>query len=125
MQDGREGWFLEDLYNRWRRFGIRMSACREGERTELFSYRGVVFSGDLYNRGRPFRWIHVIGTGGARAALFCASAIELSRNGGKRGSGFWWISTLGGETFGICLPACREGVRTELSVFLLTLFNLS
>ena len=40
--------------------------------------------------------------------------MEFSRSGGAKGKGFGWIATLGGDVFGICMPACTEGERTEL-----------
>ena len=88
-------------------------------RISVFPDQGAVFSGDLYSRRRRFWWIRAMETGGEACCTvpFCTSAVDISRIGGAKGSGFWWIATLGGGAFGICMPACREGERTELCFY--------
>ena len=42
------------------------------------------------------------------------STLPLLSFPGPEGDGFWQIFTIGGGAFGVCMPACREGERTEL-----------
>ena len=44
-------------------------------------------------------------------------ALERFHFPGAGGGVFWQISTIGGGAFGICMPACREGERSERFVF--------
>ena len=106
--------------------GYMSYACQRVERASglifvlrlchsILPERRAVFSGDHYSLRRRYWWIHGSGTGEARyTVLFCGSVIELSWSRWVRGSGFRWISTLGHCALGMCMPACREGERTEL-----------
>ena len=123
---GRQGTVL-----RWidtlggRVFGICMPECWESECTKLclkclrrsiFPDRGAVFSGDPYNRRRRLCWIHASGPAGEAhcTVFFCVSTVEFSRSGASRLKELPCIATLDGGTFGVRMPACRGGERTEL-----------
>ena len=116
-------------------FGICMPACREGERTEPFFFALAPFHFPGAGAG-VFRQISTI-NGGAFCMLcmpagrkgelgdrfFSASVVQFSLSGGGEGERISVDRYPRRRPFGTCMPACREGKRTELLFFVLAPFN--